>query len=294
MPLVGVVELVLHAKQTSSDIVTDDQWVAARDAVRSEAKPGDLVVFTPFWADPLGRRFFGNELAGIKGEARPDVSRFPRAFEVSIRGFHDDELAHWRKVSERKVGPVSIGLYENPAPVKILTDLLERVGPEKMTVAKVDGDKEQACTWSKGAGQPGGLGVPQGPAIPGDKFNCPSGGYVGAAVLHALDHHPHLCLFVSSNSGTVKIRFADVDFGEALHGHAGVQWVTDRTPSADEKTKLAFSAFDRPIGQHAHRIGTGWVPFEFPTPDIAGKRGELEVEVTGSGQRQFCFEADTR
>jgi len=295
VPLVGVAELALHVKQTTSDVVTDAHWNAARDAVKAEAKPGDLVLFAPFWADPLGRRAFGDELAGIKTEARADESRFARAFEVSIRGAHRRELAQWRKVSERRVGPITIGLYENPSPAKVLADVLDKVSPEHMTVARVDASgTESPCGWQRGVGQPGGLAVPQGPAVPGDRFVCPGGGYVGAAILNDEEHHPHLCLF-ATGAGTTRIRVHDVTFGQSLVGHAGVQWVTDRTPTA-ERIELAFSAFERHIGRHSHKVGSGWVSFEFSTPEFAGKRGDLVADVTGSGPslRHFCFEANTR
>lgn len=295
VPLVGVVELALHVKQTASDVVPDADWLAARDAVKAEAKPDDLVIFAPFWADPLGRRFFGDELAGLKREARPDESRFTRAFEVGIRGAHRRELDGWKKVSEKQVGKVTVGLYENPAPVKVLTDLADLVSPERMSVAQVQNGVEQVCTWQRGAGQPGGLAVPQGPAVPGDKFVCGGGAFVGLAVLHALDHHPHACLFASppGPAGALRIKFSNVDFGASLHGHSGVQWLNERTPSA-ERIHVAFSAFGRPIGQNVHRVGAGWTGFEFPTPELVGKKGELVAEVTGSGPRAYCFEADTR
>jgi len=296
VPLVGVVELALHAKQTSADVVPDADWIAARDAIKAEVRPDDLVLFAPFWADPLGRRFFGDELAGLDREARPDETRFARAFEVGIRGKHREELEGWKKVSEKQAGKVTVGVYENPAPAKVITDLLKLVGPERVSVARVDGAAESPCAWQRGAGQPGGLGVPQGPAVPGDKFVC-SAGYVGLAVLHALDHHPHLCLFASGMGGgaTLRIKFANVAFGASLHGHSGVQWVNERTPS-NERMFVAFSANGRPLGQSTHRVGVGWNMFEFPTPELAGKTGELVAEVTSTApsQRAFCFEADTR
>jgi hypothetical protein len=296
VPLVGVVELALHVKQTTVDVVPDSDWLDARDMVKAEAKPDDLVIFAPFWADPLGRRSFGDEVAGIKREARPDESRFARAFEVGIRGAHREELEGWKLVSTKQVGKIAISLYENPSPAKLHTDVLDLVGPESMTVTSSGPNGAEApCPWQRGQGQPGGLGVPQGPAVPGDKFVCPSGGYVGAAVLHALDHHPHLCIFAvpPGPGGAVKMKFANVTFGNSLHGHSGVQWVNERTPSG-ERIQVAFSAFDRPIGQNAHRVGVGWTGFEFPTPELAGKKGDLVAEVSGSGPRAYCFEADTR
>jgi hypothetical protein len=295
VPLVGVVELALHVKQTSSDVVPDADWLAARDAVGADARPDDLVLFAPFWADPLGRRSFGDELAGLKREARPDETRFPRALEVGIRGAHRPELSGWKLRSERRVGAITLGVYENPAPVRLLTDLLDLASPERMRVALVQNGVEAPCPWQRGVGQPGGLGVPQGPAVPGDRFACAGGGYVGLAVLHALDHHPHACLFATppGPTGALRVTLANVAFGESLHGHSGVQWVNERTPSV-ERIAVAFSAFGRPIGQNVHRVGAGWTGFEFPTPELAGQRGDLVAEVTGAGPHAYCFEADTR
>jgi hypothetical protein len=294
VPLIGVVELVLHVKQTTSDLVPASDWAAARDAVKAEVKPDDLVIFAPFWVDPIGREQLGDELAGLRREARPDESRFTRAFEVGIRGAHRPELEGWKKTSERQIGKITIGVYENPSPVKLQTDLMEMIGAERVSVSRIEGASETSCPWQHGVGQPGGLGVPQGPAVPGDRFACSSGAYVGAAVLHALDHHPHLCLFVSpQGGGSLRIRFSKVTFGTTLHGHSGVQWVNERTPSP-ERITLSFSAFDRPIGQNVHRVGAGWTGFEFPTPELAGKKGDLVAEVGGATPRSYCFEADTR
>jgi hypothetical protein len=297
VPLIGVVELALHVKQTTSDVVPDSDWTAARDAIKGEVKPDDLVIFAPFWADPIGREHFGDELAGIDREARPDESRFVRAFEVGIHGKHRPELAGWNKTSEKHVGKITIGIYENPAPAKPITDLVKLLGPERTTVTRVENGSESPCSFQRGAGQPGGLGVLQGIAVPGDKFVCAGGGYVGVAVLHALDHHPHLCIWATPQgaASAVRVKFSNVTYGQALHGHTGIQWFSERTPALNDRMLVAFSARGRPIGTSVHRVGVGWNAFEHPTPDLAGKTTDLVAEVSAAGPaRPFCFEADTR
>lgn len=295
VPLVGLVELALHLKQTSSDVVPDSDWTAARDAVKGELRPDDLVVFAPFWADPLGRRWFGDDVATIAREARPDATRFARAFEVSIRGAHDEELSGWKKVSEKQVGKITIAQLENPSPAKVLTDLVTLVRPETLAVSRIDASGNATpCTFQRGASAGGSTVVPQGTLTPADRFVC-GAGHVGVAVLHALDHRPHLCIFAAPQpSATLRLEFKGVTFGSSLHGHSGIQWISERTPTV-ERVDVAFSAFDRPIGAHSHKVGVGWTFYEFPTPDLAGKKGDLVAEISGAaGQRYSCFEADTR
>lgn len=292
VPLVGVVELVLHVKQTTVDVVPEKDWTAAREAVAKDLKPDDLVTFAPFWTGPLGRRTFGDEIMTPKRAARSDESRFARAWEVSIRGFHDPTLERWKKVSEQKHGGVTVTLFENPVKEQVVSDLLDFVNPERMSVTRVDANGESPCAFSRGATSGGSTVVPQGLLVPADKFVC-SGGHVGITVLHDLSHHPRVCINANAGQGTLRLKFTGVTFGEAIVGHSGLQWMGERAPSRNVAS-VTFSAFDRPIGTHLHRHGAGWVNFELPTPELAGKRADLVADVGGQGDRFYCFEATTR
>ncbi|MBX3229001.1 MAG: hypothetical protein KIT84_01580 [Labilithrix sp.] len=293
VPLVGLLELALHVKQTGPDVVPESDWSRARDVVKADLRPDDLVLFEPYWTDPLGRRSFGDAIATMKREGYSDLRRFARVYEVSIRGFHDGELSGWKKVKEEQAGAVTVSLFENPSHTPVIDDVVDLVTPERMSVARVDGANETPCTFTRGNTSGGSTVVPQGLLVPADKFVC-SGGHVGVAVLHALDHHPHLCLYATPMKDAVlRLRFKDVTFGPSLHGHSGIQWVVERTPAA-EKLMIAFSAFNRPIATVFHKVGAGWTGFELPTPDIDGKKGDLVAEIQPSAQRQFCFEATTR
>lgn len=295
VPLVALVELALHVKQTAVDVVPDTDWTAAGDVVKADLRPDDLVLVAPFWADPLGRRWFGDSVATMKREGRSDERRFARAWHVSIRGARDPAVARWTRVKEHQAGAVTVTLYANPEFTKVIDDTVDLVTPQRLAVSRIDGSAEQPCPFQRGATAGGSTVVPQGLLTPADKFVCPGGGgHVGVAVLHALDHRPHLCIYATPAQGsTLRLRFSNVTFGGSLHGHSGIQWVVERTPSA-EKVSVTFSAFDRLIGTHVHKVGAGWVGFELPTNELDGKRGDLTVDVGASSQRQFCFEATTR
>lgn len=293
VPLVSLVELVLHIKQTTSDVVSDSDWEAAKGLVQADLKGDDLVTFAPFWADPLGRRTFGPEIATMKREGRSDERRFARAYEISIRGAHDPTLSDWKKVKEEHAGAVTITLLENPDYTKVIEDLVDLVTPDRLAVYTVTSGEEQACAFQRGATAGGSTVVPQGLLTPADKFVC-GGGHVGVAVLDDLHHHARLCVYATPMpNATLRLRFSNVTFGGSIHGHSGVQWVAERTPAPD-RIPLTFQAFEHTLGTHQHKVGVGWVGFELPTGELDGKKGDLTVDVGSASQRQFCFEATTR
>jgi hypothetical protein len=293
VPAVGVLELVAHSWQTSAGVTPESDWRAAREVVKGKIKSDDLVIFAPSWADPVGRETFGDEIATLEREAFPDVTRFARAFEVSIRGKHRDELAGWREVSRDRVGGITITTFENPAPVKILDDLVLHVVPQGMTATRADGARETDCNFTQGGGQAGGLG--SGMAIPSARFNCQGGGFVGVSVLEPFDYQARKCIFAQPLGGAavLRIRFANVAFGKALHGHHGLYSEHERGGSP---VALVWKAEDKTLGRVVHNDGDGWKGFELDTRDLEGKRGELIAEISAANpaRRQYCFEADTR
>jgi hypothetical protein len=294
VPALGILELVAHIVQTRAT-VDDKDWSAARDYVVGEVRPADLVAFAPRWVDPLGRQHFGAEIATLEREARADETRFPRALEVSIRGTHLPAFARWRRTAERRFGGVSVTTWENPTPATVIDDLVSMVGPRTMRVSLVaERARESDCPFVHTGAQSGGLGY--GPAIPGDRFVCPGGGFVAASVVADLDYVPHRCIYAPPVSGgAVRIRFLGVRLGTALHGHHALYVEAERQRKGAPVTVL-FSAGESTLGSLVHQDGDGWKPFEFDTSELAGQRTDVVVEVRSPSVagRMYCFEADTR
>jgi hypothetical protein len=294
IPAVALLELGAHLIQTHS-VVSDEEWLAARDEVRSLAKPEDLVVMAPYWTDPIGRELFKDELLSLAREARPDSTRFPRAVEVSIRGQHLPELADWQVESTKKVGPVKLTVYDNPSYRPLKDDLVDHVAPGQMTVSVVAGAGEAECAFGRTRVETGALGF--GPALPKERFTCPQGGMLAATVMQPADYRPHRCLFTPSPGAgrTLRVRFQNVHFGETLHGHAGVDW--DATGHAGEPpVTVVWKLGERTIGRVVAGNTDGWKGFELDTRDVLGQTTEITAEVSSpsSRNRLFCFEADTR
>ena len=292
VPLIGVLELGAHEVQIHS-VVRQADWDAARAAVEAEWKPGDLVVFEPFWADSIGRMHFGAKLAGIPDEARPNDTRFPRAFEVSIRGAHDPELADWTKVATRKVGAITITTLANPMPVHVIDDLVDARFPTGMAVTRQTRWRERLPLDAR-CHDRGGLGA--GPATPGERFVCAGGAFVGVSLIHDLTDRPRRCYFAPTvgRGGVVRVRFTDVAFGSALHGHVGLANFNERDRTGPNVT-LTWRANDRILGKITHVDGDGWKGYELSTSDLTVSAATSSPRSRPpAGGRQYCFEADTQ
>jgi hypothetical protein len=298
IPAVGLLELGAHVVQTHRG-VPDGDWRSARDYVAAQIKPDELVSFAPRWVDPIGRMQFGPTIATLEREARPDESRYPRAFEVSIRGEHDALLDGWRVAGEQRFGAVTVRTLENPAPVEIKDDLVSMVNAQRMQVSRVDGDRAIDCPFTHAAPSSGGLG--SGPALPADRFVCPAGGFVAATVAADLEYRPRRCIYAPPQGGRgfVRIRFLGVHLGRSLHGHHGLYVEAERDRKGAPVT-LTFRVGDVVVGSVVHHDGDGWKPFELDTTDLAAAapdgRADLvaDVESPSGERRMYCFEADTR
>lgn len=292
VPAVGLIELGAHVLQTRWT-VPDADWTAARQYVVARCQAEDLVAFAPRWADPLGRQHFGASVANITREGRPDEKRFPRAFEVSIRNAHVPALTAWPVESIAHFGAVTVATLKNPNPARVLGDLVSAVGSgsPRVRVSRVDGGRELDCPYVRGAPQTGGLGF--GPGIPGERYVCQGGGFVGVSVVADLDYFPRRCIYAPPMGGALRVRFAGLEFGDVLRGHHGLYVEAERGKTGAPVT-LSFRTDSTTLGSVVHRDGEGWKPFEFSTASLDGQSRELVVEVSSSGDRRlYCFEAVT-
>ncbi|MCW5802553.1 MAG: hypothetical protein KIT31_09205 [Deltaproteobacteria bacterium] len=101
----------------------DDAWREAAQIVRAQHRPGDLIVFAPAWADPVGRLHLG-DLIPVDMAARVDDVRYARIWELAIRGAHAPEVAAMTPVLEDRRGGVTVRLYERE-PAVVLADVRE-------------------------------------------------------------------------------------------------------------------------------------------------------------------------
>jgi hypothetical protein len=108
---------IVATRCQATDVVGDDEWAAAARVVRAGYQRGDLIVFAPRWADPIGRLHLG-DLIPVEVAGRMDDARFARVWELSIRGAHAPEVAQLAPI-ETHEGRVDVRLYQRPAPTVV-------------------------------------------------------------------------------------------------------------------------------------------------------------------------------
>jgi hypothetical protein len=295
IPLLGLAELALHLYFAHRPPSFDD-WYGVADAVRAEKREGDLLVVAPAWADPAARRGLGDDLMPVRDEARPDVTRYAHALELSILGEHDPELAGWREESARREGKFLLRRLENPSPAHVVYDFVDHARPPSADVRGTD--PPAACTWNPRAQIiAGGLGGH--PTFPAERFECPGGPYfnVGVTVIADEEFRPRRCLWSHPLArGEIVTRFHDVPLGRTIRGHGGMYWIIEREKRGAPVT-LTVRVDGDTVGTTVHRDGDGWAAFSFDLGAHAGARAaEVEFAVSSPNNlhRHFCFEADTR
>src|SRR6266536_5522047 len=99
VPILGLVELGAHFF-FSRRAPTHDQWSEVRGLVASWYEPGEVVVIAPHWAEPMARWSFGESLMPLRDVARPDVTRYAKALEVSVLGGRPPEITNRKLLRE--------------------------------------------------------------------------------------------------------------------------------------------------------------------------------------------------
>ncbi|WP_156865193.1 hypothetical protein [Pajaroellobacter abortibovis] len=292
--LVGLMELGLHFYQRQ-DVVSEQDWQNVRTLVASWIQQEDWLTFSPDWIEPVGRAQMGNALATVERIAAPDETRFPRAIELSIRNHNRPELRSWKKVKEKRLGRITVRLFENPTPVSILSDLVQEAKKGALLVSRVQSEHLASCPQVFQQVQTGGFTF--GPAIAAQRWVCPGGSLVTVTVVPILDYRPRQCiyLFHLQEGASVRLIFPRILFGRALHGHHGL-YANAEHEQKGAPVKLSFSIGQSIVGQVTHYDGDGWKGFEFDTQTWAADRAELTVDIVSSinRDRMYCFEADTR
>jgi len=267
-------------------------------------------VVAPYWAEPMARLAFGDELMPLRDVARPDVTRYDETVEISILGRRAPELEGWKVAREERHGKFTVRALENPSPVNVVFDFTDHVDPQTASVRIEKKTGPVECPFNPSATmESGGLGG--SPVFPSARFACPGEPpyvFVGVTIIDDEKSHPRRCIW-SHPPGTdaeLVTRFRDVPLGSKIHGHAGAGWLLERDHAVPPFTVKVVVA-GQEIGSVVHNPGDAWKAFEIPlagtaaprTADVGGtaapRTADVEFRVSApGGGTHVCFEADSR
>lgn len=293
----AVVELAAHAV-IQARVVDDDDWSQAAARVRDGYAPGDLIVASPSWADPLVRRELG-ELMSLEDAAPADLAQHRRLWVLSIRGHRPEIAPPTAPQLSEQVGRVRVLRWELPQPQEVLYDFVEHVDDAR--VSRVEGERELPCRFVPG-GRPQGGGLGAGPITPARRHLCDPARpwlWVGETVLDDLDMQPRHCIWQHPQGAEpIRARFPNVPLGDEIVLYADLYYEHERHR---EHAPISVALFvdDEPVGRMTHRDGDGWKRMVASTRHGARgdrERGEVRVEVTADDPhlRTLCWAATTR
>ncbi|MET0595022.1 MAG: hypothetical protein ABW133_20150 [Polyangiaceae bacterium] len=298
VPIFGLAELGAHfffARRAP----TTEEWAAVRPLVMTEKKGAAPIVVAPYWAEPMARLAFGDELMPLRDVARPDTTRYPEALEVSIMGSRAPELEGWKTTSEARQGKFTLRTKQNPVPVALTYDFVDHVDGAAASVKVNKSAGSIDCSWNPNAiAESGGLGG--APVFPAQRFVC--GGeatyvFVGVTIIDDEQSHPRRCIWSHPPGADAELvtRFRDVPLGTQIHGHAGAGWLIERDHAVQTFTVRVMAGGEE-VGKVVHAPGDAWKSFEIALPAQVSRRNadvEFRVSAPGGGTH-VCFEADSR
>jgi hypothetical protein len=139
-----------HRDATSAP--TEDAWNRAAQVVRVAHRPDDLIVFAPGWADPIGRLHLG-DLIPLEMAGRMDAARYPRIWELSIRGARAPETAGLSPVVEIEVDGITVRRFDR-TPAVVVSDALAVAHPGQVVLAEVGFEPHRCIQVTPAPGRP--------------------------------------------------------------------------------------------------------------------------------------------
>lgn len=277
-----------------------EHWRAARDHIARARRDGDLVASAPLWTDPLARMYFA-ELIPLRDAARPDATRYRRAFVATLGGAAHPDFRGWREESATSFGRVTVRLLVNPAPAQVRFDFVDGAHPPFAAVFRVMGNDRAECTFRDGLPVMGG-GLGQGALAGPERFVCNAEGwnYVGPTVIEDMQHRGRRCLWSHPvQGGTMVTRYASVPLGNVIRAHHGLAYEAERGDDHGNQggpVELTIRIDGEAVGRDLHHDNEGWKTFEVDTRRFAGSTREVsfEVRADNAGMRHYCFAGDAR
>ncbi len=287
--LIAIGELIAHGVQASRAVDAED-WAAVGAHLRERFEPGDTILVSPEWADPLLRTELG-DLIPPPHAGRSDLAAYRRVFEVSLRGHRSPWVQGMSEASSEDVGRVRIRRYDLGEP-SVRYDLVEHLADAQVTL---NGNPCPRVNRPNSTG-----GAFRGPAIPRERFHCGPEDYfyIGQTVLEDLDLTPRYCVWTHPHrdQSVQAVRY-EIPNSERFVFYSGMEYGSARELHGGAVTvDVAFYRGDVLLEEgylDTHRDGDGWKRVERAVPE--GADGvEVRIFAVDPGHRWFCWAGSLR
>ena len=259
-------------------------WSAAAAVLAREARPGDAVALSPWWAE-RARQVLPDRVPVL---ARPsladdDLVGIERIWLLALPAAPGQRAELPRELDARAtaagpprpMGRLELTVHELRDPVLPLAFLPDRLATATVSVG------ERPC-----------------PRDDRGTFRCPSAPYVVvASEIREVAATPRRCLFAHPSPdprAPLTVRFPGVPIGGELRGHTGI--VGEAALGGEAPVRLAVAIDGAPVVAADEPPGSpGWHPFRADTAHLAGRAREITFTVSAGdvAARHFCFDAYT-
>ena len=265
----GVNAIVAPARAPS-----ERDWVAAAAEVRKGFRPGDLIVASPAWADPLMRVQLG-DLVPVSVAGRMDAARYGRIWEISQRGARAADTAGAKGAESSRHGALTVKRWEKQ-PATVTFDFLTEWRRASVSVVNADGT-EVPC------------------ALGPHRWQCVRGVSLGPELLE-IDATLRNGLGVEPVEGlTLVLEYENVPLADELVVATGLHNVWLRK-SGDGKVKMRVLLAGHETGTLEATSASGWSLRRFDTSPIlkTSVSCRFKITVDKAHARHFGFAAEAR
>lgn len=247
----------LRTLNAPATVPNDTAWQQAGSYVRSQFRPGDLIVFAPAWIDPVGRAQLG-DLIPLATAGRLDAARFPTIWHVAIRHAMHPDVA--QLVATSSPGPqafagVVVTRFDQP-PVTVTAD-----ATNLLSSATVTGAIARSAT----------------------------------VEFTEVGFTPHRCVqVVPQPNGSVRVTFPAFVLGTQLVVGVGLADIFTRRDSR-QPGKLSVEIAGSIVAETQFGVDGGWVKIQaVTTPGPADVTFIATAVGEKSRDRLICFAAEAR
>ena len=296
LPLAGLVELASHAYFAYRP-PSVPEWSQVRAEVEQAARPGDLVVVAPAWAEPIARQALGEGLMPLADVARLGNASYSHALELSILGQHAGEFSDWIEIERVESDKFTLRRLLNPKRVPVVYAFNDHAEPPELQVIEWNGEAQHECEYTtKARSSAGGLGGHV--TYPRERYRCSGGDpfLVGLTVIDDKEYRPRRCIYAHPKANSwLLLRFLKVPVGKKIGGAGGMSYLIARDGTG-LPVEFAVYIDNKEIGRRLFEDQKGFDPFEFSFE--AGERKTVdvtfEIQSKQTAEREFCFTAEMR